>query len=150
MTNAEMIYRDFWKVFDEILIENGEPFQIVHEMSGKVKSWATVNRNHIWTASMVCIGLRSRKKEMGIDIYVEDMNTTIGKILLANKDKISNEFSVPVQWISGEKQPNTFRVRYPISFANCTYREAIEKALPIIIEFIAVAKKYGEQFFFDF
>lgn len=27
MTNAEMICSDFWRVFDEILIENGEPFK---------------------------------------------------------------------------------------------------------------------------
>ena len=28
--------RKFWKIFDEKLIENGEPFSILHEKSGKL------------------------------------------------------------------------------------------------------------------
>lgn len=150
MTNAESIYKDFWKSFDEILLENGEPFKILYKMSGKVKHWSTINRHHIWKPFMVCVGLSSRKKEMHIDLYIENVNTMIGQMLIANKDNISSEISVPVQWTRGEKQPNTIRMKYSISFACCTYREAIEKALPIIMEFIEVAKKYGCAYFFDF
>lgn len=150
MTNAEKIWSDFWIVFDGILIENGEPFKIIHEMSGKVKSWGTINSYKLWKSAMVCVGLRTQKKEVGIDIYVEDRNTEIGRIILANKDEINRLFPMPVQWLDGEKQSNTFRIRYTLSFADCTYREVIEKALPIIMEFIFVAKKYGEKYFFDF
>ena len=50
----------------------------------------------------------------------------------------------------GEKNPDTLRVIVKLPIDNFTCRELIEQALPYIMEFIAVAKKYGEQFFFDF
>ena len=150
MTNVEMIYRDFWKTFDEILIENGEPFQIIHTMSGKERSWANVNRVRAMNNNAVDLSLQSKRERFRIDFYIYDKNNEIGQIMSSNKDKINSEISVALQWKSGDKNPNTLRVQYFISYANCSYREAIEKALPIIMEFIAVANKYGRNYFFDF
>lgn len=36
--------RKFWEIFDEKLIENGEPFSILYEKGGEVTYWAVVNK----------------------------------------------------------------------------------------------------------
>ena len=44
--DAETEQKKFWKIFDEKLIENGEPFSILHEKAGKVTHWAMINKNY--------------------------------------------------------------------------------------------------------
>ncbi len=149
MTNATTIQRDFWRTFNEILDEKGHPFNIVYEMSGNVKNWGAINRKNIWSSNMVAVSISSKTKEIRIDIYVENQNTYIGRVLNANRNVISSKISVPARWLNGVKQPNTLRLRYTIPLLNRTYRELIEIAWPTIMEFIAVAKEYGESEFFD-
>ncbi len=57
--------------------------------------------------------------------------------------------SVPIRWEFGTKNKETLRPSVYVDI-NGNYRNAIEKSLPIIIEFIEAAKKFGEKEFFDF
>ncbi len=150
MTKAETIYKDFWKIFEEVLEENGMPFQIVHEMSGKSKSWANVNKKHIFNKNAVDISLRSREKRLRLGLYVVDKNCELGRVLFANKANIDKKLPFEHNWENGSRNVNTLRITTYLSFSHLTYREVIEQALPILVEYISIADEYGSGYFFDF
>ena len=135
----------FWKTFEQILIENGEPFKIVYK-----DHYADVNRYKINLNIDVDISLVRRDNFLRVGLYIIDKYSDIGRIILANKEQINKQLTFSPLWESGEKNPDTLRVIVKLPIDNFTCRELIEQALPYIMEFIAVAKKYGEQFFFDF
>ncbi len=151
MTNAEEIYIEFWKDFEKLLKEKNHPFKIIHgRRDGSETSWANINKKHSRNNNAIDLSLQTRKKLFRIDFYVTNENSNVGQILLNNKENINNEISVPIIWENGTKNKNTLRVSYYISYDGKSFKEVIESALPIIDEFIKVANKYGEDYFFDF
>ena len=136
----------FWKTFDEILTENGEPFKIVHK-----DHFANVNRRKVNFNVTLDISLVRRNNFLRVGLYIRDKRSEIGRIILANKERINRALSFTPRWEDGEKDPNTLWVvnKFPIN--DSTYRELIEKSIPYIMEYIDVAIRYGKKYdFFDF
>ncbi len=140
----------FWKTFEQILMENGEPFSIIHEKGGEQTYWACINKNKAFVDNCVHIELVQSKNILRTGIYVRLKNTILGDKMILNKENINKSLSFTPIWKSGVKNVNTLRIVVEFPIDNKTSRELIEDSLPYLMEFIAVAKKYGEQFFFDF
>lgn len=140
----------FWCIFEKILCENGDPFKIIHEKAGEQTFWACVNKNKAFTNNCLDISLVKRSNFLRIGLYIIDRDSLIGKIILANKESINEQLSFFPNWEHGTRNPNTLRVTVKIPIDRKTSRELIEEALPIIMEFIEIAKKYGEKYFFDY
>ena len=140
----------FWFDFEKILNENGEPFKIIHEKAGEQTYWACVNKNQIFTNNCVDISLVKRSNFLRIGLYIIDKDSPIGIIILSNKENINEQLSFQPNWEYGSRNPNTLRVTVKLPIDSKTSRELIEEALPIIMEFIGIAKKYGGNYFFDY
>ena len=140
----------FWRTFEQILREHGEPYKIIHEKSGKQTPYANVNKLRPINSNCVDISLVRRKNFLRVGLYIIDRYSSIGQHILANRENINRELSFAPQWEKGEKNPNTLRVivKFPIDDHTC--RELINEAFPYIEEFIKVAGKYGKREFFDF
>lgn len=144
--------KKFWKIFDEKLIENGEPFSILHEMSGKVTYWAVINRKYSFVNNALSVDFLARERKLRINIYVRD-DLQLFAILERNRNEIEAMVSVPLKWVEGIKNPNTRRIIYelPINVgANSNYDEAIDVILPIVVEMKKVCELYVKHEFFDF
>ncbi|MBO4962712.1 MAG: DUF4268 domain-containing protein [Clostridia bacterium] len=105
--------KNFWKLFDEKLIENGEPFSVLHEMAGKVTYWAVINKNHSFVDNALSIDFLVREKKIRINIYVRD-NLSLFRVLENSKEEIESMISVPVKWVKGTKNLNTRRIIYEV------------------------------------
>lgn len=91
-----------------------------------------------------------RSNFLRIGLYIIDKDSPIGIIILSNKENINEQLSFQPNWEYGSRNPNTLRVTVKLPIDSKTSRELIEEALPIIMEFIEVAKKYGGNYFFDY
>ncbi|MCD7728651.1 MAG: DUF4268 domain-containing protein [Clostridia bacterium] len=140
----------FWNTFEQILIENGEPFKIIHEKAGEQTHWACVNKNKALNNNCVDISLVRREGFLRVGLYIIDRNARIGQILLANKENIDRQISFEHIWEDGTRNPNTLRIIKKFPIAGKTSREIIENALPYIMKYVEIAKIYGEHDFFDF
>ena len=154
MTHAEAQRKIFWELFDEILIENGEPFSICYKKSGEYCSWADVNKNKAWNENAIDISFLIRDGLLRVDLYVQKgEDVPLGRRILNNKEEIDSMVSLPIKWEYGTSNPNTLRPSVYFKFVKNNkddYRRVIEEALPTIMEFINVANKYGSDEFFDF
>lgn len=144
--------RKFWKTFDEKLIENGEPFSILHEKGGEVTYWAVVNKKNSFVDNALSIDFVVSKQTLRINIYVRT-DLALFSILERNKKEIETIVGVPLKWIVGTKNKNTRRIAYEIPvntgyFSN--YAETIDKALPIVDKMKKVCEIYAKNAFFDF
>ena len=142
----------FWKTFDEKLIENGEPFSILHEKGGEVTYWAVVNKKHSFVDNALSIDFVVSKQTLRINIYVRT-DLALFSILERNKKDIDAIVGVPLKWDEGTRNKNTRRIAYEIPvntgyFSN--YAETIDKALPIVDKMKKVCEIYAKNAFFDF
>ncbi len=151
MAYAEEVYKEFWKVFEVILKEKGEPFSISHGWNvDRETSWSNVNKNKSYNSNALDLSLQTRKKIFRIDFYMIDKNTEVGRIMMNNKDYINKTIPVALKWEDGSKGKSTLRISYYMSYYDKSYRQVIEESIPIIEEFIAVGKTLANRFFFDF
>ena len=144
--------KKFWRIFDEKLIENGEPFSILHEMAGNVTYWAVVNKKHSFVDNCLSIDFLVREKKIRINIYVRD-NLLLFRVLENCREEIESMISVPVKWVKGTKNINTRRIIYevPVNVGNFSnYDEVIDDILPVIVEMKKVCDTYAKNQFFDF
>ena len=144
--------RKFWKIFDEKLIENGEPFSILHEKGGEVTYWGVINKNHSLVDNALSIDFVVREKKLRINIYVRT-DLSLFSVFEKNKQNIEKTINVPLKWIVGTRNKNTRRIAYEIPvnigyYAN--YDEIIDSALPVIVEMKKVCDTYAKNEFFDF
>ena len=144
--------KKFWKIFDEKLMENGEPFSILHEKGGEVTYWGVINKNHSLVDNALSIEFLAREKKLRINIYVRT-DLALFSIFEKNKQNIEKTISVPLKWIVGTRNKNTRRIAYEIPvntgyYAN--YDEIIDSALPVIVEMKKVCDTYAKNEFFDF
>lgn len=150
--DAKIEQKKFWKIFDEKLIENGEPFSILHEKAGEVTYWAMVNRNNSLVDSGISIDFLVRDKKLRINIYLRNDLSFFG-YLERHKQDIESMVRVPLSWINGEKNQNTRRIAFykSVEIGNIdNYAETIDEILPVIVEMKQVCEKYGKDLFFDF
>ena len=144
--------RKFWKAFDEKIIENGEPFSILHEKGGEVTYWAVVNKKQSFVNNALSIDFKVREQKLRINIYVRT-DLALFSIFESNKKEIETIVGVPLKWIVGTKNKNTRRIAYEIPINTgyySNYNETIDKALPIVDKMKKVCEIYAKNSFFDF
>jgi hypothetical protein len=144
--------RKFWKTFDEKLIENGEPFSILHEKGGEVTYWAVVNKKNSFVDNALSIEFVVSKQTLRINIYVRT-DLALFSILERNKKDIDAIVGVPLKWAEGTRNKNTRRIAYEIPVNTgyySNYAETIDKALPIVDKMKKVCEIYAKNAFFDF
>lgn len=156
MTNTEEQRKLFWELFDEILLENGEPFKISYQnKKNEIKHNGAVNKDFTNTPSGTAIdlGFNLRKGVFRVNFYIPDLNIDLKNKLLVNKEQINSMITLPLLWEKGEKNELVLRPSVYFNFIQNDvddYRRVIEESLPTIIEFINVANMYGKDEFFDF
>ena len=144
--------RKFWKAFDEKIIENGEPFSILHEKGGEVTYWAVVNKKQSFVDNALSIEFLVREQKLRINIYVRT-DLALFSIFESNKKEIETIVGGPLKWIVGTKNKNTRRIAYEIPINTgyySNYNETIDKALPIVDKMKKVCEIYAKNSFFDF
>lgn len=150
--DAKAEQRKFWKIFDEKLIENGEPFSILHEKGGEVTSWAVVNKKQSFVDNALSIDFVAREQKLRINIYVRT-DLDLFSIFERNKKDIDAMVGVPLKWIDGTRNKNTRRIAYEIPVNTgyySNYDETIDKVLPIVDKMKRVCEIYAKNAFFDF
>lgn len=150
MTTAQFEQKRFWKAFEAILMENGEPFSINYEMSGEVKFFASVNKKRARSPIMVSIDFLSREEIVKLNLYIEN-DVRLFNYIYSKKEQIESELGFKPEWIlSGTRNPNTRRVikTFPVRIGDTeSYECVIEKMLPCIVKYISVFKKYVPNLF---
>ena len=144
--------KKFWRVFDEKLIENGEPFSILHEKAGEVTYWAVVNKKHSFVDNTLSIDFLAREQKLRINIYVRNDLALFG-VFEGHKQEIETIVGAKLEWLNGTTNPNTRRIAYIIPIKTgyySNYEEDIDKVLPIIVKMKKVCELYAEHQFFDF
>lgn len=144
--------RKFWKAFDEKIIENGEPFSILHEKGGEVTYWAVVNKKQSVVDNALSIDFLVKEQKLRINIYVRT-DLALFSIFESNKKEIETIVGVPLKWIVGTKNKNTRRIAYEVPINTgyySNYNETIDKALPIVDKMKKVCEIYAKNSFFDF
>ena len=144
--------RKFWKTFDEKLIENGEPFSILHEKDGEVTYWAVVNKKHSFVDNALSIDFLVRAKKLRINIYVRN-DLPLFSIFERNKQEIEAIVCEKLEWLNGTTNPNTRRIAYiiPVETGHLSnYEEIIDNILPIVDKMKKVCEMYAKNAFFDF
>lgn len=149
MTNAEEQREIFWKLFDKILNEQGNPFSIayVHQIQNRITSYAAVNRKNSFNANAIDLSFLLREKKFRVNIYIS--SPLLIRKFMDNKEDVNSMVSLPIEWDNGKRvlRPSVYFDFIPNDIDD--YRVVIEESLPIIMEFINVAKKYGAESFFD-
>ena len=144
--------RKFWKIFDEKLIENGEPFSILHEKGGEVTYWAVVNKKQSFVDNALSIDFLVREGKIRVNIYVRNDLPLFSRLEHFRKD-IESMISVPISWIEGKRNANTRRIAYEVAVNIgdlLNYDDVINDILPVVVEMKSVCDKYAKHEFFDF
>ena len=140
----------FWKLFEDILKEKGEPFKIsyIHKIQNEITSYAAVNRNSSFNANAIDLSFLFREKRFRVNIYIS--KPTLIKKFMDNKEDVNSMVTLPISWDNGKMvlRPSVYFNFIPNDRSD--YRRVIEESLPTILEFIEVAKKYNFDEFFDF
>ena len=153
---ASIERKKFWDIFEEKLIENGEPFTIAYQK--KDVNWAAINRSkhHVENVAFfdktLSVDFLIKERKVRINISVKYDLKMIDH-LKANKTEIESMITAPVEWISGTKNPNALRIQHliPVEIGNTTnYADVIDLALPIIMDMIRVCERFADKQFFDF
>lgn len=140
----------FWKLFEKILAEKGEPFKIayIHKIQNEITSYAAVNRNSSFNANAIDLSFLLREKKFRVNLYIS--KPSLIKKFMDNKEEVNSMVSLPLTWDNGKMvlRPSVYFGLIPEDIED--YRKVIEESLPTILEFIEIANKYGKDDFFDF
>ena len=101
----------FWTLFEEILIENGEPFKICYQKSnGEITSYANVNKKKVPNNTTLDISFLPTKNKIRINLYIHNgVESLAGRRILMNRDYVQSMISKPVLWEYGTKNTKTLR-----------------------------------------
>ena len=150
MTTALEERIKFWKIFEEKLIENGEPFSIIHEKGGEPTFWATINRKHSIVDICLNVEFLYKFKKIRYGIYIRD-NVDLFNFLFKRKEEIENILGFKVNWIlEGKINKNTRRIvlEIPVTIGDKNdYENTIEKMLPFLMKFKEVFPQYISNLF---
>lgn len=145
MTNAQYEQTKFWSIFDNKLVENGEPFEIIHEKSGEVTYWGNVNKNNSFVSLCLNIEFQYRAKKVRVGIYIRD-DLYLFKKLQNNRETIDEQLGFKPDWVlEGKTNPNTRRIinEFPVIIGNLNdYDRVIDEILPYIMQYKKVFEKY--------
>lgn len=144
--------KKFWKIFDEKLMENGEPFSILHEKGGEVTNWAVVNKKHSFVDNALSIDFLVRAEKLRINIYVRD-DLRLFSRFENHKQEVETIIGKKVDWLKGTNNPNTRRIAHIVSVNTgyySNYDEVIDEILPVVDSMKKVCDTYAKNEFFDF
>ena len=146
-TNAEAERNVFWKMFNAILDENGNPFHIKSR-----RHYATINRNSPNCNLCLSLDFLITKGFLRIGIYInDDIKTPHFERLLAMRDEIEKGLGFKPIWNRiGVQNSNTRRIEVQLPFKaydHEDYIRLIETALPKIMKFIEVFSAYLPEIF---
>ena len=142
----------FWDIFDEKLVENGEPFSVLHEKSGETTYWGVINKKHSFVDNALSLDFLVNAQKLRVNIYVRN-DLHLFSIFENHKQEIEDVVGEKLEWLNGAKSPNTRRIAYMIPVKtgyNANYEEAIDRALPVIDKMKKICEKYAKNAFFDF
>ncbi len=143
--------KKFWRIFDEKLIENGEPFSILYEKAGEVTYWAVVNKKRSFVDNALSIDFLVKAEKLRINIYVRN-NLSLFEVFEKHKQEIETIVGTKLEWINGTTNPNTRRIAYIIPVKTgyySNYDEVIDKVLPVVNNMKKVCEIYAKNEFFD-
>ena len=150
MTYSQSEQKKFWEIFEDKLVESGNPFSICYEMGGEVRFFASVNKKRAWVALGLCLDFLCREKVVKINIYIEN-DIGLFNYLYSKKDQLENELGFKPEWIlCGRKNPNTRRIitKFPIIIGDPNnYKHVIEKVIPYVVRYKTVFAKYIPSLF---
>ena len=145
MTNAQYEQTKFWEIFDNKLIENGEPFELIHEKSGEVTYWANVNKKHSFVSLCLNIEFKYREQKVRVGIYIRD-DLYLFQCLLRYRENIERELGFKPEWVfEGKLNPNTRRImnEFPVTLFDAEdYDRVIDEILPYIVKYKTTFEKY--------
>lgn len=145
MTNAQYEQTKFWNLFEEKLIENGNPFELNHEKGGEVTYWSAVNKKHSFVNLCLSIEFKYRAKKVRVGIYICD-DLYLFDSLLTKRKIIETELGFAPEWVfKGKKNSNTRRVinEFPITLGDeQDYDRVIDEILPFVAQYKKVFEKY--------
>ena len=129
----------FWNRFNEILIDNGKPFNV---RKATTDHWYDVAIGS--SSSHISIELVNKEKHVRIGLYMVDDKEYFDK-LFANKDTIETQLGIKLEW-QRECSGNVSRVKYKLpglDYDNhSNYDELINKSIDIAANMQKVFKKY--------
>ena len=148
---ASQEQRIFWGIFDEKLIENGEPFGVTHQReNGDPTYWGNVNRKKAFGPDKTLgIEFKYQTRKIRIGIYLWD-DICLFEQLYANKTSIENELGFSMTWEQiGAKNPNTRRIyiEFPLLFSEEYYGKIIDEILPYLQRCKEVFEKWIPNLF---
>ena len=130
----------FWGIFDEKLIQNGEPFKIIHHReNGEPTYWGNINQKRIFGPNKTLgVEFRFRDKKIRVGIYLLD-DLFLFERLYATKERIECELGFSVEWSHiGTQNPNTRRIytEFDLELFDANhYAEKIDEILPYVVRF---------------
>ena len=140
MSNAEYERKIFWDMYNEVLIDHGEPFFI----SSK-KQWAIINKNSpAWNEPVIAMDFLVQKRVLRINVFLLDDEHLFNK-LAAMRKEIEETMGFTAEWVHGEKGENTYRIKTELDFIpnnHDDYYRVIEESLPIVVKYINTFKPY--------
>ncbi len=141
--------RVFWEMFEEALMQNGEPFKILHDKKGEPTFWAVVNKRRILFDLGLSLDFTVRNKNLKIQVYIRN-NIPLYNYLYSKKGEIEENLGFKPVWNDRCQKPDTRRIEYNIQFIPGNredYERVIEEALPITEKFRKVFGKYIPNLF---
>ncbi len=150
MTYAEEQREIFWNMFEDILIENGSPFKIafIHQITHDITSYAAVNRKGSFNANAIDLSFLIKENKFRVNLYVS--GARLMRKFLDSKEKVNKMVSTNLLWEDGKRVLRPSVYFEFVSGDKESYKNAIEKSLPLIVELIEVANEFGKDEFFDF
>lgn len=149
MTNSEEQQKIFWKMYDEFLIENGEPFTISHE-----RHWCAVNVKNTKKPRLGMDFLVGNKKILRVGIYIQNDVDDLFLRMYKEKEKLDSVFNdidpdyedmKPVWHEKCEKGVNTRRIDIEIPIKESSedeYERIIELSAKYVLKFIEAYRPY--------
>ena len=135
----------FWKIFEKMLSDMGNPFFICYGMNGKTTHYASVNKYRSFVNLGLTVDFLYRDEIVKINIYIQN-NVELFNHLYMNREEIEQKLGFKPQWIYfGEKNPNTRRVisTFPVVVGNpLDYQCVVDKIIPYVIQYKKVFEKY--------
>ena len=141
--NAKDEQKIFWSMYDEILIQNGEPFVLLHEKNGEVTFWGNVNKYRSLVDLSLSMDFLVSKKFLRINIYIRD-DVRLYNYLYSKKDEINTMLGFEPLWNDNCCSDNTRRIEVRLPFIPEDYDDydrLINASLPIIMQYKKVFER---------
>lgn len=142
MSNAQTERKYFWNVYQEALMENGEPFSLkyFYDSNGAYRHYAHVNAQRFPANRCICIEFTPQCGRVRYGIYLEN-DIVLYDFLFNNKEKIESLLGFHCHWEHGTKGINARRIyceKKIIAYNHDSYIDAIDESMPRLLKFAEI------------